>query len=63
MFSTKSALLDSIVVMPSSHNIATSLCCYSVEIFIPIVIIIRYDYKFILDIVVKKLSVVSTCKP
>jgi len=60
---TKSALLASIIVMPSSHNITTSLFCYSVDLFIPKVTILKYDYKLALNIVIKKLSMVGTCKP
>jgi hypothetical protein len=58
----ENALLASIVVMPSSHNIITSLCCCSVDLFIPRVAILRYDYKPALNIIVKKLYVVGTCK-
>jgi len=60
---TDSAFLASMVVIFSSNNIATSLCCYSVDRFIPIVVIMRYDYKLVLNTVVKKLFVVGTCKP
>jgi hypothetical protein len=51
----------SAIVMPS-HNIATSLCCYSVEHFIVVVAIMRYDCKPALNMVVK-IFVVGTCKP
>jgi hypothetical protein len=44
---TKSALLAFVVVMPSSHNIVTSLCYCSVDYFIPVVIIMRYDYNLL----------------
>jgi hypothetical protein len=60
---THNALLASMVVIFSSNNIATSLCCYNVDRFIPIVVIMRYDYKLVLNTVVKKLFVVGTCKP
>jgi len=60
---TEGALLASIVVILSSHNIATSLCYYSVDHFIYVVTILRYGYKLALNIVVKKLSMVNTCKP
>jgi hypothetical protein len=59
---TKNVLLAFVVFMPSSHNIITSLCCCSVECFILGIIILRYDYKPALNIVVRKLFVVSTCK-
>jgi len=60
---TESAFFASQVVMPSSHNIAASLCCCNVDHFIPIVVILRYDYKPALNIIVKKLYVVGNCKP
>ncbi len=60
---TESALLASTINMPSSHNITTSLCCCSVDLFIPIVTILRYDCKPALNTIVKKLYVVSICKP
>jgi len=59
---TNNAFLASTIVISSSHNIITSLCC-SVDHFIPIVTILWYDYKLALNIVIKKLFVVSTCKP
>ncbi len=62
-YGTKSALLVSTIVMPFSHNIVISLCCYIVNHFIPVITILRYDCKFALSIIVKKLSVVGTCKP
>jgi hypothetical protein len=37
----ESALLASVVVMFSSHNIVASLCYYNVDCFIPIVTILR----------------------
>jgi hypothetical protein len=49
--------------MPSSHNIATSLCCCNVDCFILVVEILKYDCKPILNIIGKKLYVVSTYKP
>ncbi len=60
---TSNALLASIMVIPSSHNIAASLWCCSVGHFILIVAIPRYDYKPTLNIIVRKLFVVCTCKP
>jgi hypothetical protein len=63
LYGTNNTLLISAVVIPSSHNIATSSCCCNVDHFIPAVIIIRYDYKPTLNIVVRKLSMVGTCKP
>ncbi len=59
----ESALLAFEVVMPSSHNIIASLCCYSVDHFILVVAILRYDCNHVLNIVVKKLSMVGICKP
>ncbi len=59
----ESAFLISTVVMSFSHNIITSLCCCSVDRFILIISIMRYDCKPILNIVVKKLFVVGTYKP
>jgi len=58
----ENALLVLAIIMPSSGNIVASLCC-SVDLFILVVAIIRYDYKLALNIVVKKLFVVGTCKP
>jgi hypothetical protein len=60
---TDSALLDSVVVIPFSHNIAASLCCCNVDPFILVVTILRYDYKLALNTVIRKLSVVGTFKP
>ncbi len=60
---TKSALLASTIIMPFSHNIATSLCCCNVDYFILIAAILKYDYKLVLNTIVRKLSMVSTCKP
>ncbi len=51
------ALLAFVVIMSSSHNIVTSLCCCSVDHFIPIVVILKYDCKPTLK------DVVDTCKP
>ncbi len=59
---TKNVLLVSIVVIPSSHNITSSLCC-NVDHFIPAVAILKYDCKFALYIIVNKLSMVGTYKP
>jgi hypothetical protein len=60
---TKSALLVYVAVMPSSHNISASLCCCNVDRFILEVAILRYDCELALNIVVKKLFMVNTCKP
>jgi hypothetical protein len=57
------ALLAFIVVMPFSHNIATSLCCYNVDHFILVVAILKYDCKPTLNTILKKRKVVSTYKP
>jgi hypothetical protein len=59
---TESAFLTSTVVIISSHNIPTSLCCYNVDCFILVVTILRYDYNSTLNIIVKKQFVVGTCK-
>jgi hypothetical protein len=34
-------MIHNIIIMPSSHNIATSLCCCNVDFFIPQVTILR----------------------
>jgi hypothetical protein len=60
---TKSAFFASAILIHSSHNIAASLCCCNVDCFIPIVVILRYDYKPTLNTIVRKLSMVGTCKP
>ncbi len=60
-YGIESVLLASKIFIPSSHNIVTSLCCHSVERFIRVVAIMRYDYKITLNIIVNKLSVVGTC--
>jgi hypothetical protein len=57
------AFLTFVVVIPSSHNIIASLCCSNVNHFIPAIAILRYDYKHVLNTIVKKLFVVATCKP
>jgi hypothetical protein len=57
---TKSALLAFAVVMPFSHNITTFLSC-SVDLFIFIIVILRYNWKHVLNIIIKKLSMVGTC--
>ncbi len=51
------------IVIISSHNIVASICYCHVDRFIPEVAILSYDYKPILNIVVRKLSMVGTCKP
>ncbi len=63
VFCTKSALLASVVVIPSSHNITTSLCCCSVDRFILVVATLRYECKLAINTIVKKLFVVDICKP
>ncbi len=63
---TKNAFLASIIIISSSHNIIASLCCCSVnhvDHFIAAIAIMSYDYKLTLNTIVKKLFVVSTCKP
>jgi len=60
---TQSALLASVVIMSSSHNIVASLCYCIVNYFILAIVIMRYDYKLALNIVVKKLFVIGTYKP
>jgi len=62
-YGTKSAFLASTVVMPSSHNIVASLRCCSVDHFILAVAILKYDYILALNIIIKKMYVVGTCKP
>jgi hypothetical protein len=62
LYGIDNALLAFAIVMPSLHNIATSLCC-SVDRFILVVVILRYDCKPILNIIIKKLSMVGICKP
>jgi hypothetical protein len=62
-YGTNNALLAFAVIIFSSHNIATSLCCYSVDGFILAIAILRYDYTPILNTIVRKLSMVHTCKP
>ncbi len=57
------AFLTSIVVITSSHNIAASLCCCNVDRFILVITIKRYDCKLAPNTIVRKLSMVSTCKP
>ncbi len=54
--------LISIVFIPS-HNIVASLCYYSIDHFIPIIAIIRYDCKLALNTIFKKIFVVIICKP
>jgi hypothetical protein len=60
---TESALLVFVVIIPFSHNIVASLCHCNVDCFILVVAILKYDYKPALNIVVRKLFVVGTCKP
>ncbi len=63
LYGIKSAILAFVVVTPSSHNIVTSLCYCSVDHFILAITILRYDCKPALDTIVRKLSMVGTCKP
>jgi hypothetical protein len=63
LYGTESATLASTIIMPSSHNIIASLCCCSVDYFIHAFIILKYDCKFALNTIVRKLFVVGTCKP
>jgi hypothetical protein len=58
----ESALLAFVVIMISSHNITTSLCCHSVDRFIPIIAILKYDCKPALNTIIRKQSMVSTHK-
>jgi hypothetical protein len=62
-YGTNNALLAFVVVIPSSHNIVASLCYCSVDRFNHVVVILRYDYKPVLNTIVKKLFVVGTYKP
>jgi hypothetical protein len=57
------ALLVSTIVISSSHNIVASLCCSNVDHFILVVAILKYDYKLVLNTIVRKLYVVGTYKP
>jgi hypothetical protein len=59
----ESAFLVLIVVIIFSHNIVASLCCYNVDCIIHVVVILKYDYKPALNIVVIKLFVVGIYKP
>ncbi len=58
LYGIDSAFFVSIVVIPSSHNIAASLCCCIVDRFIPVVVIQRYDCKPVLNTVVKNVWLV-----
>jgi hypothetical protein len=60
---TESALLASTIVMSSSHNITASLYYCSVDYFIPIIAILKYDFKRALNIVVRNLFMVGNSKP
>ncbi len=44
-------------------TIVASLCCCNVNYFILVVIILKYDYKPTLNIIVRKLSTIGTFKP
>jgi hypothetical protein len=63
LYGTKNVLLVSIVVMLSSHNIVVSLCYCSVDFFILAIVILRHNYKPVLNTIVRKLSMVGICKP
>jgi len=63
LYGTDNAFLVFAVIILFSHNIITSLCCCSVDHFILAVVILKYDYKPDQNIVVRKLSMVGTCKP
>jgi hypothetical protein len=54
LYGIKKALLASIIIIPSSHNIDASCYC-SVDHFIPTVAIMKYDYKPTLNTIVRKL--------
>ncbi len=58
-----SAFLALAIAIPSSHNITASSCSWSVNCFIPVVAILKYDCKLILNTIVRKLSMVGTCRP
>ncbi len=62
-YGTENALLAFAIIMFFSHNITASLCCYNVDHLILVVANLKYDYKLALNIVVKKLFMVGTCKP
>jgi hypothetical protein len=51
----------------NSHYLFTQHCCLlcscSVNHFIPIVIILKYDYKLSLNTIIRKKFVVGICKP
>jgi hypothetical protein len=59
----KRAILASVIIMPSSHDIVASLYCCNVDYFIPPIVILKYDYKPTLNTIIKKLFMVGTCKP
>ncbi len=60
---TESALLVYVIIMPSSHNIATFLCCCNIDLLITKVTMMRYDCKHVLHIIVKTLSTVGAYNP
>jgi len=60
---TNITFLAFVVIIPSSHNITAFLCYCNVDHFIPVITILMYDYKPALNTLVKKSSVVGTCKP
>jgi len=62
-YGTNSALLASTIIIFFSHNITASLRCYNVDHFILVVAILRYYYKIVLNAIIKKISMVGTCKP
>ncbi len=61
LYGIESALLPSAIIILFSHNNVATLCC-SVDLFILIVAILRYDCKPTLTTVINKLSLVGTCK-
>ncbi len=63
IYGIDNALLVSTIVILSSHNIDDSICCYNVDSFIPTIVILKYDCKLALNIVVKNLSIVGIRYP
>jgi len=62
-YGTKHAFLASVIIILFSYNIAASLCYYNVDCFMHVIVILRYDCKLALNIVVKKLSMVGIYNP
>jgi hypothetical protein len=63
LYGTKSALLVSIVVMISSHNIVAPLYYFRIDFFILAIAILRHNCKLTLNTIVRKLSMVGMYKP